>query len=269
MFIIIKKLLAAMPDKEKKAEMTPHDRLLEMASSRYPDRRYRGQIGQDGQEGQDDLEQAILDMLSESDARQKETDSKNEQLVKLFKNDPSAGEFLTRWVQSGDPRVALVEVFGDDLAELGTEEGRGKFAESLKGWRDRRAENDRMNAESDANWQKSLEDLDAWGDSKGLDNDKKAEVALRLIAIAANGLQNIYRPEDFDMVLKDMNYDSDVAAARQEGEVAGRNAKMTETRRARAKAGDMPPTLSGQGGRSIEAKPEEPEKPKSVWAGVE
>lgn len=257
-----------MPDKEKKAEMTPHDRLLEMASSRYPDRRYRGQIGQDGQEGQDDLEQAILDMLSESDARQKETDSKNEQLVKLFKSDPSAGEFLTRWTQTGDPRVALVEVFGDDLAELGTEEGRGKFAESLKGWRDRRAENDRMNEESQANWQKSLEDLDSWGNSKGLDNDKKAEVALRLISIAANGLMNIYRPEDFDMVFKDMNYEGDVAAARQEGEVAGRNAKMAETRRKRADNADRPPTLSGQGGRAAEKKPDIP-KPANVWDGIE
>lgn len=257
-----------MPEKEKKAEMTPHDRLLEIASSRYPDRRYRGQIGQDGQEGQDDLEQAILDMLSESDARQKETDSRNEQLVKLFKSDPSSGEFLTRWIQTGDPRVALVEVFGDDLAELGTEEGRGKFAESLQGWRDRRAESDRMDEESQANWQKSLEDLDAWGDSKGLDNDKKAEVALRLISLVANGLMNIYRPEDFDMVLKDMNYDSAVAAARQEGEVAGRNAKMTETRRTRANAGDMPPTLSGQGVRSVEKTPPEPEKERSVFSGI-
>lgn len=125
-----------------------------------------------------------------------------------------------------------------------------------------------MDEESQANWQKSLEDLDAWGDSKGLDNDKKAEVALRLISLVANGLMNIYRPEDFDMVLKDMNYDSAVAAARQEGEVAGRNAKMTETRRTRANAGDMPPTLSGQGVRSVEKTPPEPEKERSVFSGI-
>ncbi len=257
-----------MPDKENNATKSPHDLLLERASSHYPERRYRGQIGQDGQEGQDDLEQAILDMLAEGDARQQESDSKNEQLVKLFQSDPSSGEFLTRWVETGDPRVALIEVFGDDLAELATEEGRSKFSESLQGWRDRKAESERMNEEAQANKQKSLADLDEWGNSKGLDDEKKAEVILRLVSIAANGLMNIYRPEDFDMVLKEMNYDSAVAGARKEGEIAGRNAKMTETRRKRTAAADQPPTLSGQGVRSREKQPEIPQQ-ENPWAGIE
>ena len=244
-----------MPENENKAVASPREQLLERASSRYPDRVFQGQTGQDGQEGQDDLEQAILDMISEQDTQIAESKSKNDRLVELFTTDPSSAEFVQKWIETGDPRVALVETFGDDLSELSTEEGRSQFSENLQSWRDRRAENDRLNTEADENWQKSLNDLDSWGDEKGLDNDKKAEVILRLIRTVSNGLMNIYGPEDFDMVLKEMNYDNDVATARQEGEVAGRNAKIAENRRSRSSVPSVPPTLNGQGGRSAERRP--------------
>ncbi len=255
-----------MPKKENKTVASPHDQLLERASSRYPDRRFRGQIGQDGQEGQDDLEQAIIEMLSESDSCIAENESKNAALVKMFESDPKSTEFVQRWVRSNDPRIALVETFGDELADLATEEGRGKFADSLKSWRDKRAENDRLNEEAQANWQNSLAALEQWGNEKGLDNDKKVEVILRLIKVASDALTNIYSPADFDMVFKEMNYDADVAAARNEGEIAGRNQRIAENRRARTAVGAMPPSLNGQGIRGEEKQPEK--EPESIWSGI-
>ncbi len=257
-----------MPDKENAAAMSPHEQLLKRASERYPDRRFAGQTDQNGQNGQDDLEQAIIDMLSESDASIAENNDKNAKLVELFTGDPKCGEFVTRWVETGDPRAALVEVFGDELGDLSTEEGRGQFSESLKSWRSKKEENSKRDKEAEANWDKTLKDLEEWGNAKGLDDEKKAQVIGRLMSVAANAVMNIYTPADFDMVVKEMNYDNDVAAARQEGEVAGRNAKIAEKRRERAAQGAMPPALSGQGIRSKEAKPAV-EKPESPWEGIE
>lgn len=257
-----------MPEKENAQVQTPHDLLLERASSKYPERKFKGQIGQDGQEGQDDLEQAILDILSESDEKIAASDSKNARLVELFRTDPKSMEFVTKWVENGDPRAALVDVFGDDLSELATEEGRSQFSESLKSWRDRKAESDRLDDEAAQNWENSLAALNKWGDEKGLDNTKKAEVIARLIAIAGKALENVYEPEDFDLVLKEMNYDADVAAARHEGEVAGRNAKIAAARESRAEAGAMPPTPNGQGARVATPKPPT-KKEESIWSGVE
>ena len=211
------------------------------------------------------MEQAILDMMTESEARIAENDSKNAQLVNLFASDPVSAEFVSKWAETGDPRKALIETFGDDLEELSTEEGRSKFSEDLQGWRDRRAENDRMNEEADANWQQSLSDLDAWGNEKGMDDDQKAAVILRLIKIASEGLMNKYGREDFEMVYKETNYDSAVASARSEGEIAGRNAKIAETRRERSAANTMPPSPSGQG---IRAREPRPAPQRSVWSGI-
>ena len=212
------------------------------------------------------MEQAILDMMTESEARIAENDSKNAQLVNLFASDPVSAEFVSKWAETGDPRKALIETFGDDLEELSTEEGRSKFSEDLQGWRDRRAENDRMNEEADANWQQSLSELDAWGNEKGMDDDQKAAVILRLIKIASEGLMNKYGREDFEMVYKETNYDSAVASARSEGEIAGRNAKIAEARRERSAANTMPPSPSGQGIRAREPRPAPTQR--SVWSGI-
>lgn len=254
-----------MAKEDTQVQKTPREQLREMARSKFQDRNFPDQEGQTAQEGQDDLDQAILDIITEANNTISENASKNEKMVKLFYGDPKSGEFVNRWIETGDPRAALIEVFGDELAELGTEEGRMQFSDNLKSYRDRQTENQRLNDEAQANWDKSLADLDEWGNAKGLPDEKKAEVAARLLAVTAKGLMNIYEPADFDMVYKEMNYDNDVAAARQEGEVAGRNAKIAAARRERSNAGAMPPALSGQGVRSAEPTPAKPESP---WAGI-
>lgn len=239
--------------------------LLERAKSKYPDRNFDEKNGENGESAQT-LEQAIWDMLDEDDNRLAENKSKNETLVNLFLSDPSSAEFINRWVETGDPRMALVEVFGDDLADLATEEGRGKFSDSLKSWRERRDATVKSNAEADANWDKSLEALEQWGNSKGMNVEQKTQVLMRLFKIVSDGIMNVYSPEDFDMVLKEMNYDKDVEAARSEGKVAGRNEKIEARKRSRAGSESMPPALSGGQGMSV---PEEPRtKANSPWSGI-
>ena len=254
-----------MPEEQIKGSVTPHDALLERARNRYPERNFSGQ---DGQEGQDDLEQAIMEMLEETDGRLAESNSKTERLIEIFKTDPQSAEFMSVWAETGDPRKALVRVFGDDLSGLATEEGRNKFSDDLTAWRSRREENDRLDAEAAANFDKSLADLDSWGDGKGLDTKQKADIMFRLVSIAANGLVNIYTPDDFELVYKEMTYDSAVSTARQEGEVAGRNERLAAQRKSRASYNEMPPAGSGQGLRSKEKAPDRKPEEKSVWSEI-
>lgn len=244
---------------------SPREQLLSRLSEHYPDRRFPGQTGQDGQDGQDDIEQAVLDLLTETDTEIGDWRSKNEKLVKIFVGDPTMGEFIQEWVESGDPRAALVSTFGDDLAELGTEEGRSHFSESLNSWRERKKANDALDEEAKANLENTFAALDEWGDKYGMDATKKAEVFLRLVSIAANGIVNKYSVEDFEMVRKEMNYDSDVASARESGLVAGRNERIAAARRERSAANAMPPTMTG--GRSIAGREATP-KEDDPWAGV-
>lgn len=239
------------------------ENLLSRARERFPDRTF-ADIGAEAGEGVSDLDEAIDEMLTDFSTRQATYDENNNRLKELMMSDPSAAEFVEKWIETGDPRTALVETFGDDLGM--SEEGQAKFKDQLSSWRERKSANDALEAEAESNWQASLAALDEWGDGKGLTLEQKRDVMIRLLSITFNGMENKYSAEDFELALNAINHDSDVAAARQEGEVAGRNEKITANRRQRTDAaGTMPPSAGRQGGAMGEPKPP---KKKSFWGQV-
>ena len=250
----------AKSDNTKKP--SARENLLSRARERYPDRTF-ADLGAPSTEGAADLDEAINEMLTDYSTRQAAYDENNSKLRDLLMSDPSAAEFVQKWVDTGDPRTALVETFGDDLGM--SEEGRAQFKDQLASWRERKSANDALEAEAKANWQNSLSALEEWGNGKGLSMEQKRDVMLRLLAIAFNGMENRYGPEDFDLALNAINHDTDVATARQEGEVAGRNERIAANRRERTTAGNMPPAPTGrQGGAMGEPRP----KKKSFWGEV-
>lgn len=240
------------------------DKLRTRASERFPDRRFVTDVTDvtDGQQV-DDLDDAISEMMDEQDARMGEMNDKLGKLQQLMYSDPQSAEFISLWLETGDPRAALVETFGDELSELGSEEGRQKFSGNLTSWRERKAKNDELTAQYDSNWNAFLEKLNTWGNDKGLSEEQKANVAMRLIDVYDKGLTNAYDESDMDMAYKALSYDKDVAVARQEGEVTGRNAKIQSQRRTRTPQEGMPPSGAGSKGMRMPA-PEPPEK-RNIW----
>lgn len=236
---------------------TPRELIVERMSRRYPTRRFGGP---DGPDGQDDIEQAILETLDDYDKY-------NEEMSTLFSTDPRSAEFIQEWVECKDPRLALVKTFGDDLINsLNDKESAKKFEEQLTEWRARKKADDDARAECDANWQKSLDALEKWGDEKGLSQEQKVAIIMRLIDVAANAIQNVYTPEDFEMAKNALNYTADVERAHEDGVVEGRNAKIEARRKAKDEVGKLPPAIGGSQG--MRAKEPAPERPKSVWAGL-
>lgn len=253
-----------MAKTENTAKPTAREKLLSLAREHYPDRQF-ADLGTEPGEGVADLDEAIDEMLTSYAAKQAEYDEKNSRLSELLISDPSAAEFIQGWVETGDPRIALVKTFGDELGM--SEESRNAFKSELDGWRERKSANDKLESEAEDNWQASLSALDEWGDGKGLSLEQKRDVMLRLLAITFNGMENKYSAEDFDLALSAINHDSDVAAAREEGEVAGRNAKIATTRRERNASAAMPPApVGGQGGTIKERGPRN--ESNNPWAGV-
>lgn len=254
-----------MAEIDNQAVKSYRQQLRDRMAGMYPDRNFDGVTGENGEGGAEYLDQAILETLDGLTSSRDEYNAKSKALADLFYSDPLSAEFMQKWMETGDPRAALVETFGDDLSGLATEEGRGQFSNELKSWRDRKAENDSLSAEADANWTKTLEDLEAWGNQNGLSTEQKVSVVTKLFDITAGGLMKKFSPEDFEAAWKVMNYDTNISNARQEGEVAGRNARIEENRRRRQAAGAMPPTLNGQGTPAAESRPTEPA---SIWSGI-
>lgn len=226
--------------------------MLDRAREKFPDRTF-ADLGAEPQEGVADLDDAINEILEDLTSRQTTYDENNDKLVNLFGSDPAAAEFVQKWIETGDPRTALVEVFGDDLGM--SEEAQAGFKDQLNSWRERKAANDALEAQAEANWQESLAAVIEWGNAKGLSQDQERDIMIRLLGITFNGMENKYGPEEFDMVWNAMNHDADVAAARAEGEVSGRNEKIAAARKGAAVASVLPPAGGGQGARTAERKP--------------
>ena len=148
----------AKSDNTKKP--SARENLLSRARERYPDRKF-ADIGAAPAEGAADLDEAINDMLTDYSTRQAAYDENNSKLRDLLMSDPSAAEFVQKWVETGDPRTALVETFGDELGM--SEEGRAQFKDQLTSWRERKSANDALEAEAKTNWQNSLTALEDWG----------------------------------------------------------------------------------------------------------
>ena len=245
------------------------ERLLERAQGRYPDRHFVRQEGQDGQDGQlDDLDDAINEMMDEDASQIATNASMNEKLASILYRDPKVADFLNVLIETGDPRAALVETFGDELAELATEEGRGRFQSQLEGYRERVRRSEELKAEEQKNWEGFLERLDNWGNEHNLTDEEKASIAVRLIDIAQKGGVNMYDEDDFNTVWRGVHYEGDVEAARNEGLIAGRNEHIEAARRQRAAASSAGmPSISGGRGANMPA-PKAPQS-KSVWDEVE
>lgn len=253
----------AKPD--NKQVKTARERLLERAQGRFPDRQFVRPEGQEGQDGQlADLDEAINEMMDADASQIAENAEVNKKLAQLLYNDPKAATFLNVWIETGDPRPGLIEAFGDEMAEVATEEGRKQFMKNWDNYRERVSESKKLDEEQETNWNNFLELLDKWGNEHNLSNDEKAAVAVRLIDIKQKGNVNMYDEDDFNTVWRGTHYEEDVNAARNEGLVAGRNERIEASRRTRGTAenGTMPSINGGRGGSM--PKPEPP-KPYNPW----
>lgn len=254
-----------MAEDIKKTTKASREKSLARAREYFPDRTFDNLDAEAPSEGAADLDDAIDEMLEAYATRQKEIDGKNEALRKLVASDPDMAEFMQRWVETGDPRQAFLEKYGDEFGV--SEENREKFKSSIDGWRKRKDENDALEAEAQTNWQKSLEDLAEWGNSKGIPFEDQRDVAVRLLAITFNGMENKYGPDDFELAYKALHHDNDVASARHEGEVAGKNAKVSAARRERSMSAAMPPAAAGGQMSSMQERKPKPEED-NPWKGI-
>lgn len=254
---------------EKKKSRASREKLLALAREHYPERKFRDLDTPEveGEEGVDDLDDAISEYVEELQSGKAAYDEKNGKLRALLLNDPYVADVMQDWIETGDPRAALVKTFGDDLGM--SDEAKETFKGELAGWRERKAASDEADKVAKENYLQSLASLKEWGDAKGLTLEQQRDIMVKLLTIAINGFcEEKYSVEDFEMVNNAINHNADVEAARQEGEVKGRNEKIAAQRKTAGKAAGMIPTAVGLGGgRTAEPRPAAPAS-NSPWAGI-
>lgn len=212
---------------------------LERLKARYPDKSFEDDESMYGQ------------LLDDYDAGEQELNGykdREKAFSDLFTSDPRSAKFLTDWKNGKNPAVALVEMFGDDFVEeLKDPDKQQELAQASKDFAERVAKENEYDEEYTKNIDASREMIEQLQQEEGLSDEDIDRAMEYLVGIMKDGILGKFSKESVLMALNALDHDSDVAAAEEEGRVAGRNTKIQEKLRQRDK-GDGTANLAGKNG---------------------
>lgn len=222
---------AAVPVKSKR------DLFGERLKKKYPDREYAddealfGQVNDDYDAYEKDLE----------DYKERE-----KRITDLFYKDPRSARFITDMANGEDPFINVIKRLGiDGVTDLLNDPSKQEeYAQANAAFLERIAKSKELEEEYQKNFAESCGLLDRVQEERGLDDATMDAAADLLRRIADEAIVGKISVESIDMALKALGHDADVAAAHDEGMVAGRNSKIAEKLR-KPKGGDGTPQLAG------------------------
>lgn len=226
-------------------------------------------------------EEAYYGALNGEFDRVEASDKAQQELGEVLARDPRSAGFLMVMKNGGNPMEYLIEQYGEDFRDaLNDEEKAKEFAAAFAKNVDKRAESEKLRAQAEANMQTMLDALDA-AQADGSFADEDAVKAFEYLyadgGLLDRILVNDIKKEDWMMLMKAAKYDDmmaenerKVADAREEGEVAGRNANIDIQKKKKDQAKAMPTSVPSNG--SVKAAPQKDKfldmldrKTKSVW----
>lgn len=227
------------------------DQQIERLRTRYPDKKF---------EDDEEIFGQISDDYDQYDRKISDFEGREKTLSDMFAADPRSAHFLSSWAKGENPALGLVRSFGVEIKDvLDDPEMQEKIAEANTEYVERVAKSKELDAEYEKNLETTLETLRNFQSERGLSDEQVDEVMTALIGIVRDGVMGKFSAETLDMMVKAINHDSDVAVAGEEGEVAGRNAKITENLR-KSRKGDGTAPLNGKNGT-----PGNERKPQSMF----
>lgn len=224
------------------------DLTLERMRGRYPDKQFEDDESIFGQ---------INDDYDEYDKKLSDYAGREEALSKMFTSDPRSARMMMEWKDGGDPAVALIRIYGNDILDaVNDPEKQEAIKQANEEFAKRVADEEKYEKEYKENLAESLKLLDNMAAERGVSDDAIDGAMKQLASICKDFMLGKISAETIEMMLKAQNHDRDVADAKYEGEVAGRNAKIEEKFRS-AKKGDG---LAHVGGKGIPVKPKAPRR---------
>lgn len=221
-------------EKEVKSRRAQFDERLK---KKYPDREYADDEALFGQ---------INDDYDEYDRELSGYKDRESKLTEMFTKDPRSAQFITDMAQGKDPWASLINRIGiDGVKEMLEDPAKmEEFSKSNKEYVDRMAKQKGLEEEWEKNMKTTLAMLEQKQQELGLTDEQIDQAADLIKEITNDAVIGIIKPGTIDMVLKAINHDADIAAASEEGEIRGKNAKA-EAKLRKPKRGDGTPTLAG------------------------
>lgn len=190
----------------------------------------------------------INDDYDAYDARIKGYEDNEKRLLDMFNSDPRSAQLFMHMSRGESILAPLIRLFGTDIKEAIDDPAKLDEIEALqKEYLERVAEEKVLQEQYDDNITASLEALGSLQQEMGLNDDEVNAAMERLSQMANEFIVGKITPETLRLMFNAIHHDADVAAAAEEGEVRGRNAKIEEKLRKR-KQGDGSAQLAGGAG---------------------
>ena len=228
---------------DTEAKKNNKSRLVGRYGSRQPDRNW------DDENGFEDLAGFAADELEKFEAD-------NKKLAELYAKDVRFAGLMNHAANGGDILDYLLDAYGSDFADaLNGDEGRKKLSDRKKKEAEDEERRKKDDDEYNANTAQSEKDFESIKEKYGLSDEELAEIYSGMRKSARDVAFNKFSPDAMERYIKGGRYDKDVAGAREEGQIAGKNERARrELRQSGKKPGEMP-HLEGAGGIARESKP--------------
>lgn len=222
---------------EEKQVKSKRDQFGERLKNKYPDREYADDEALFGQ---------INDDYDEYDSQLSGYKERESKLTDMFTKDPQSAQFITDMAQGKDPWTSLINRIGiDGVKEMLDDPAKmEEFSKSNKEYVDRMAKQKGLEDEWEKNMKTTLAMLEQKQQELGLSDEQLDAAADWIKEVTNDAVIGIIKPETLDMALKAINHDADIAAASEEGEIRGKNAKA-EAKLRKPSRSDGTPSLAG------------------------
>lgn len=241
---------------EKEAVKSRRDQHLERLRTKYPEKKFEDEEEIFGQISDD------YDQYEQENSAMKE---REKAMSDMFRADPRSAYFLNDMREGKDPVMGLVRRFGMEVKDVLDDPAmQEKIEEANKEYLDRLTKSRELDEEYSKNMDATLSMLAENQQSMGLTDEQIDNICAAWVQIVRDGVMGKMTPETFTLLSNGINHDGDVANAQEEGEVAGRNAKIVENIR-NSKKGDGLQNLNGRNNTGVGA-PAQGEKSMFDWA---
>ena len=225
---------------DNKPVRSRRDQHLERLRTKYPDKQF---------EDDEEIFGQISDDYDAFEAENGKMREREKAFSDMFHSNPKSARLMMEWKDGKDPIASLIRIYGkeDILAAMDDPSRLEAIENANKEFAERIAKNEEYEAQYKKNLPESLKELESWMTERGISDDE-LDAAIELLSkICGEFILGKITPDTVEMILKAQNHDMDVANAQEEGEVAGRNAKIVEKMR-NSRKGDGITNLNGRNG---------------------
>ena len=224
------------------AEMSKREKMLERMRGRYADR---------GFENEDDMYGAAMEDWDAMDGKIKASEEENAKAMAALKKSPAAMKFLSAILNDVDEAEALQDL--EDYLKFSPEE-KARHNENVAARQAAEEAAAELKAKYEENLAVTSEVLGKWAEENGLSVEEAVNMVNEFVEKFINKFNSGAMDKDFfEQMFRLMNYDKDIAAAREAGRKEGVNEGIKS--KAEKKTGDGLPKVGGSGVAPAERTP--------------